>query len=62
MKEVTITLNYEQVKMIDEAVFEKWMELDNSNSEKAKEKAKAYDELVLMIMELRHNMKNENKQ
>ena len=61
MKEVTITLNYEQIKMIDEAVFSRWMELDNSNSEKAKEKAKAYDELVLMIMEIRHNMRNENK-
>ena len=54
MKEVTVTLNYEQVKMIDNAIFDKWYELN----EKKSEKAEAYDKLVMLFMDIRHVLYN----
>ena len=52
-----VELTYEQVKMIDQAVFDKWMELDKKKDERSKE----FEKLSEFIMNIRYKMISEKR-
>ena len=52
-----VELTLEQIKMIDQAVFKKWMALDEKKSDKAKD----YNNLVTYIMDIRYKMIREKR-